>query len=56
VRVKLTFKSINLGNVDKIVDIQTNVIDDDIKALFPIYFNVPYSKLLCKYEILKEGD
>lgn len=54
--VKFILDSIHLGKQIETREFQSNVSDEDIKALFPIVFGIPYSPVTCKYEIMKDGD
>jgi hypothetical protein len=49
-QVKLIINSQFIGKEVKTVVLQSNVSDDDIKALFPIYFGIKYSPLMCSFE------
>lgn len=40
----------------KIKEVQSNISEEDIKALFKVFFNITYDPLTCTYKIIKEGD
>lgn len=54
--VKFILDSINLGKQIETRELQSNVSEEDIKALFSVIFGIPYSPVTCKYEIMKDGD
>lgn len=54
--VKFTLDSIHLGKQIETRELQSNVSEEDIKALFPVVFGIPYSPVTCKFEIIKDGD
>lgn len=54
--VKFILDSINLGKQIKTRELQSNVSEEDIKALFSVIFGIQYSPVTCSYEIMKDGD
>lgn len=54
--VKFILDSINLGKQIETRELQSNISDEDIKALFPVVFGIEYSPVTCEYEIMKDGD
>ena len=54
-KVKLTFESDLSWTTEKIIEVQDNVSEEDIEAMFPIVLNVPYNKDNCFYEVVGKG-
>lgn len=54
--VKFTLDSIHLGKQIQTKELQSNVSEEDIKALFSVIFGIQYSPVTCSYEIMKDGD
>ena len=54
--VKFILDSIHLGKQIETRELQSNVSEEDIKALFPVVFGVKYNSVTCSYEIMKDGD
>jgi len=54
-KVKLTFESDLSWAIKRIIDVQDNVSEEDIEAMFPIVLNVPYDKNNCFYEVVGKG-
>ena len=54
-KVKLMY---NIGDIHKVdyKELQSNVSDEDIKAMFSIVIGIPYNEEYCSYEIIQEGD
>lgn len=48
----------DIGSIHKTgyKEIQSNVSDEDIKAMFSIVIGIPYQDVNCSYEIIQEGD
>lgn len=53
-KIKLIMDSPNAGRNEKIIEVQSNISDDDIKALYKLYLGV--NNLYCSWESVKEGD
>lgn len=51
-KVKLTFDSDLSWTTEKIIEVQDNVSEEDIEAMFPLVLNVEYNKRDCSYEAL----
>jgi len=54
-KVKFTFESDLSWTTEKIIEVQDNVSEEDIEAMFPIILNVPYDKNNCFYEVVGKG-
>jgi len=54
--VKFILDSMHLGKQIETRELQSNISEEDIKALFPIVFGTQYSPVTCSYEIVKDGD
>lgn len=52
--IKLIIDSPTLGRREKIIDVQSNISEEDIKALYMLHFGV--SNLHCSWEKLKEDN
>lgn len=50
-KIKLIFEAQFVGKLEKTVEVQSNISEEDIKSLFMIYLEVPYDDN-CIYEIL----
>jgi len=55
-KVKLTFESDLSWTTEKVINVQSNVSDEDIKVMFSIAIGIPYNEEYCSYEIIQEGD
>jgi hypothetical protein len=54
--VKFILDSMHLGKQIQTKELQSNVSEEDIKALFPVVFGISYNPVTCSYEIMKDGD
>lgn len=53
-KIKFMINSPSCGYQERIVEMQSNVSEEDIKSQFNILFGV--DNLFCSYEIIEEGD
>ena len=53
-KVKVIFDAQFCGHDEQIIELQSIVTEDDIKAMFPIVFGIPFDDN-CSYEVL-EGE
>jgi hypothetical protein len=49
-KVKLTFESELSWYTEKIIEVQDNISESDVEAMFPIVLGVKYNKHDCSYE------
>jgi len=54
-KLKLTFKSDLSQTTEKVIEVQNNVSEEDIEAMFPTVLNVLYNKNNCTYEVVGNG-
>lgn len=54
--VKFILDSMHLGKQIETRELQSNASEEDIKALFPVVFGIPYNPVTCSYEIIQEGN
>ena len=54
-KVKLTFESSLSWTTNQVREVQDNVSEEDIEAMFPYILNVPYNKYNCSYEVVGDG-
>jgi hypothetical protein len=52
-KVKLIYEPQLSWTITRVVELQTYVTDEDIKALFPIKLGVTYNEDNCNYEVLE---
>lgn len=54
-KVKLTFESDLSWTIEKIIEVQDIVSEDDVESMFPLVLNVPYNKHNCTYKVVGTG-
>jgi hypothetical protein len=53
-KIKLIMDSPSLGRSTRTIEVQSNISEDDIKALYILYFGV--CNPFCSYEKIEEGE
>lgn len=48
-KVKFMFDSDLCWHTENIVELQDNLLEEDVEAMFPVVLNVPYNKNDCRY-------
>jgi len=54
-KIKFIFDTQFCGYAEQIIELQSNVSDEDIKSMFPIVMDLEYDEN-CSYEIVQEGE
>ena len=54
-KVKFKFESDLSWTTQQIIEVQDNVTEEDIEAMFPIVLNVKYTSRNCSYEVVGDG-